>query len=301
MKYLIIGGTGTLGSTLIEKLYGKGEIICFSRGELAQKTLGARFPKVKMVIGDVRDREAVRRAMRRVDTVFHLAAIKHIDVAEENPLETIKTNVLGSVVVAEEAIDAWVANVVFSNTDKAVMPITTYGYTKAIAQNYLLSMNGQSDTLFSVFNWGNIIASRGSAIPYFVKALLENKPVPVTDVRMSRFWLTIDAAAQFMIDNYETAPKTHAMIPAVKGATVVRVIEAIARILGIKNYSTKNVGIRGIEKFHEVLESRHDGCIRSDNCEQYSDRELDLLLTDVVLAIAGDGRLPPTKLRGAVC
>lgn len=286
MKTVVIGGTGSLGTAIIQRIAATRPVVCFSRGEAAQKTLSQRFPHVEMQIGDVRDRERVREVVRDAETVFLLAAIKHIDVAESNPIEAVKTNVLGAVNVAEECLAAGVKHVVFSNTDKAVLPITTYGYTKALAQNYLLAQNSHHKTKFSVFNWGNIIASRGSAVPIFVSSLLKDRVVYITDPKMSRFWLRIETAADFMIDNYAKAPKDRALIPPVKGATVVRVIEACARILGITGYRLEVIGLRGVEKFSEVLESTHQGCLRSDTCEQYTDQELDMLLTDIVQAEA---------------
>ena len=281
VKHLIIGGTGTLGTALVERLVARGEdVAVLSRGELAQKDMKAMFPTVQMIVGDVRDRDAVNFAVdgTGADVVFLLAAIKHVDIAESNPLEAIKSNVLGPVNVAEAAMRYNVKHVVFSNTDKAILPITTYGYTKALAQSYLLSQNGRTATRFSAFAWGNIVASRGSVIPTFVKMLRSGSVVPITHQSMSRFWLTIGAAADFMLGSYQDAPTNKAMIPPVKGASVIRVIESIARLLGVKDYVLGNTGLRGIEKIHEVLETGHDHCLRSDTCEQYTDSELDALL-----------------------
>jgi UDP-N-acetylglucosamine 4,6-dehydratase len=285
MTTVIIGGTGTLGRELTRQLLRRdpyAEIRCLSRDELKQQECRQEFPSVDYVIGDVRDKTAVRAALRGAHTVFHLAAIKHIDVAERNPLEAVKTNFLGTVNVAEEAISANVPYVVFSNTDKAVLPITTYGYTKALAQNYLLSLNGKTRTKFSAFNWGNIAASRGSVIPFFARSLAEKGRVSITDPKMSRFWLTIEQAAAFMLDNYHRAPTSRAMIPPVTGAKVMRVAEAVARAKGIKDYDVEIIGLRGTEKLYEVLESTHEGCLRSDNCEQYTDEELLDLVRAVV-------------------
>lgn len=286
MKTLIIGGSGTLGSALIERI--DGDVTCFSRGELAQKELSARYPQVHMVIGDVRDKPAVDHAMVCVDRVFLLAAIKHIDVAEKNPLEAIKTNVTGAVNVGKAALAAGVKHVIYCNTDKAVLPISTYGYTKALAQNYLLSLNGKGKAKFSAFLWGNIVASRGSVIQTFVEKLMRQEVVPLTDPRMSRFWLTIDQAADFMLESYLDAPTDRAIYPPVKGATVIRVIESIARILGVRQYSLGSIGLRGIEKLYEVLESTHQGCFRSDTCEQYTDAELDDLFRETVRRLSAE-------------
>lgn len=283
MRTLLLGGTGTLGQALTERLLARGDqVTCFSRGELAQKEYHSRFPDVDMVIGDVRDRDAVREAMVGMDNVFLLAAIKHIDLAEKNPQEAIKTNVMGAIHVGEAAKALGVKHVIYSNTDKAVLPITTYGYTKALAQNYLLSLNGKSKTKFSAFNWGNVVGSRGSIIPIFVEKLLAYNVVPVTDPRMSRFWMTVDQAADFMLASYVDASTTKAMIPPVKGATIVRVIESLARLVGVKHHLMGIVGHRGTEKLYEVLESTHEGCLRSDTCEQYTDQELDELLGPIV-------------------
>lgn len=283
MKYLLLGGTGTLGTALVERLYNHGhELTVFSRGELAQKQMAHRFPDVKYVIGDIRDKDAVNHVMYGKESVFLLAAIKHVEIAEANPLEAIKTNVLGVVNVASSAIEHGVKFVIFSNTDKSVLPITTYGYTKALAQNYLLSLNGQSKTRFSVFNWGNVVASRGSVIPTFVKAVASGHVVPLTDPNMTRFWLTIGCAADFMLEKYMKAPTDRALIPPIKAASIVRIVESIARLTGAKSYVLGNVGIRGVEKIHEVLSSSHEGCLRSDTCAQYSNDELDDLLRQTV-------------------
>lgn len=291
MRAAILGGTGTLGTALLERLHGEHEVVCFSRGELAQSLLKRRFPKAEFQIGDVRDRRAVRQAIRGADSVFLLAAIKHIDIAEANPLEAIKTNVLGAVAVAEEAISARVPYVMFSNTDKACLPITTYGYTKALAQNYLLSLNGKSSTRFSSYTWGNVAASRGSVIPTFVRALLSGKPVTVTDARMSRFWILIDTAADFILETFQTASTERAMIPPIKGATVLRVVESLARVLNVVKYDVEFTGLRGVEKIVEVLESAHSGCLRSDSCPQYTDAELDIMLRPIVCKLIEEERI----------
>lgn len=289
MRYVLLGGTGTLGKELCRQLALKepdSPVTIFSRDEAKQQEMRRSYPKARYVIGDIRDRDAVRSVLSGCDTAFLLAAIKHIDVAEQNPLEAVKTNFLGAVNVAEEAMHYGVRHVVFSNTDKAVLPITTYGYSKALAQNYLLSLNGKSETKFSAFNWGNILGSRGSVISTFARSLKETGKVQVTDPRMSRFWLSIDHAAQFMLQNYKTAPRDKAMVPPLKAATVVRIAETVAKVLGVTNYVIEIVGLRGIEKMYEVLESSHTGCFRSDTCDQYSNEELKALVQPALGASA---------------
>lgn len=289
MRYVLLGGTGTLGRELARQITAKepdSPITIFSRGEAQQQEMRREFPKARYVIGDVRDRDAVRGVLQRCDTAFLLAAIKHVDVAERNPLEAVKTNFLGAVNVAEEALHYGVRHVVFSNTDKAVLPITSYGYSKALAQNYLLSLNGKSETKFSAFNWGNILGSRGSVVNTFAQALRETGKIAITDPRMTRFWLSIEYAAGFMLQNYKTAPTDRAMVPCIKAATVVRVAETVARLLGVTGYQVEMIGLRGTEKIYEVLESSHSGCLRSDTCEQYTDDELQALLAPIVRASA---------------
>lgn len=278
MRVTLIGGTGTLGQRLLDKLCSAGHIVAvMSRGEHAQKELRAKYPNVRFLIGDVRDETAVNDAVVGADTVFLLAAIKHVDVAEENPLEAIKTNIMGAVNVGQAALRYGPEHVVYSNTDKAVLPITTYGYTKALAQNYLLSLNGQG-VRFSAFNWGNVAASKGSVIPIFAEALLEGRTLRVTDPRMSRFWLLADDAANFMLNHYTNAWSDRAMVPPIKAATLLRVIESLARVLNVKSYKMETTGLRGTEKLYEVLESTHERCFRSDTCEQYTDTELDQMM-----------------------
>lgn len=288
MKHVLIGGTGSLGAEITRILLERQKrVIVFSRDEAKQQEMKRRLPGAEYVLGDIRDKDAVARVISGSHAVYVLAAIKHIDVAEANPLEAVKTNVYGPINVAQAAMEAYVPHVIFSNTDKSVLPITTYGYTKAIAENYLLAQNNGAHrfftaTKFSVFNWGNIIASRGSVIPIFVKTLIEENRLYITDKRMSRFWLPIETAARFMVDNYQFAPEDRAMIPPIKAASVMRVAEMVADILKIKNYDVKVTGLRCVEKIHEVLKSSHEGCLRSDNCEQYMDDELRELLTATV-------------------
>lgn len=283
MRVTLIGGTGTLGRRLLSKLSDAGHgVTVLSRGEHAQKELKAEYSGARFLIGDVRDEHAVSEAVRYADVVFLLAAIKHVDVAEENPLEAIKTNVLGAVNVGEACLRHSVEHVVYSNTDKAVLPITTYGYTKALAQNYLLSLNDRG-TRFSAYLWGNVVASKGSVIPIFAEALKSGLPVRITDPRMSRFWLEVDTAADFMLDTYKSAPRDKAMVPPIKAATLLRVVESLARILSVSSYRIERIGLRGVEKLYEVLESTHAKCLRSDTCEQYTDAELDTMLGRHVL------------------
>jgi UDP-N-acetylglucosamine 4,6-dehydratase len=282
MKYVILGGTGTLGRALTRALLkdeATESITCFSRDELKQKELAAeiRDPRLNFVLGDIRNPYTLWQAMHRKDVVFHVAALKHIDTLEMNPEESVRTNILGTINVADEAIRAGVKHVVFSSTDKACAPINVYGMSKGISERILLHRNEvQSTTHFSVFRWGNVLNSRGSVIPFFVKTLKAEKKAYLTHPEMTRFWITIEDAVAFMLANYKTAQET--MIPAIKGATVERVIDTTARILGYSEYQTHVVGIRPGEKLHESLLPG----MSSDTWVQYSSEELESLVRPVV-------------------
>jgi UDP-N-acetylglucosamine 4,6-dehydratase len=281
MKYVILGGTGTLGTCLIEKLsVGANEVVCFSRDELKQQEMRKRFPNVRYVIGDIRDKNSLRPVLADAYAVFHVAALKHVDVLEANPTEAIKTNVLGTINVAEAAVEAGVKYVVFSSTDKAVLPINTYGMTKATSERYLLNLNVHQDkTQFSVFRWGNVMGSRGSVVHLFAKSIQDEKMVSVTDPRMTRFWIHIKDAVDFMLENFKSASPSDVMIPRMKAAGVLDLAASTAKAIGASSkYRINLVGMRPGEKVHEVLFSSHEYCIRSDTAEKYTEAEL----TDLV-------------------
>lgn len=282
MKVVIIGGTGTLGRELTRQLYDSADITCISRDELKQKELSKDFPAVKCVIGDVRGRECLKHPFKGADVVFHVAALKHVDTVEDNPVEAFKTNVTGTINVADVAVQCDVPYVVFSSTDKAVLPVNAYGHTKALSEKFLFAMNRKDQpTRFSVYRWGNVLGSRGSVIHLFAKSL-EEKRICLTHPEMTRFWIHIQDAVKFMLENYKTAPIDRALIPKMKAASVVRLADAIARFKGITDYDMEVIGIRPGEKIHEQLESNHDFCFRSDTCDQYTDIELDNMVREVI-------------------
>lgn len=290
--HLIIGGTGTLGKALVKQLTHNdpsARIAVFSRGELAQQQMKQEFPKLDYIIGDVRDRNSLRMAMRGVRNVFHLAALKHVDVVEDNPMEAIKINVDGTKNVAEIALACDVKRMIFSSTDKAVLPINVYGMTKAISEKYLMSLNHRLGENFAkIYRWGNVIGSRGSAIPNFVRQIQDGKPVQLTNVGMTRFWIRIEDAARFMATTYgELSPSVRLPPDHMKAASVLSVIHAIAEIIGRKP-KIEICGIRPGEKLHECLLSTHELCINSNTCDQYSHKELIDLLEPTVMEVWGD-------------
>jgi UDP-N-acetylglucosamine 4,6-dehydratase/5-epimerase len=284
MKIAIIGGTGTLGQALISELIKDryNEILCISRCELKQKALREEYKgndRIKFALGDIRDRDRMFWLLGGIDAVFLTAALKHIDVLEENPEESIKTNISGVINVADAAIANGVKVVSFSSTDKAVEAINVYGMCKGIAEKILLSRNQkQNRTTFSVFRWGNVAGSRGSIIPIFAKTLKEEGRAYITDESMTRFWLRIEDAVKFMLGRY-TKPGLH--IPPAKAAPVSMVIDSVARVIGIKAYSVVSIGLRAGEKIHEKLTPE----LSSEACT-FTSPELDALVKAVIKGVA---------------
>lgn len=289
MKYVVVGGTGTLGTALIKKLISDPDarVTCVSRDELKQKNLMAEIGSKNLTctIGDVKDKSSLRLPFTNAHAIFHVAALKHIDCVEENPVEGVKTNIIGTQNVAELAIEKGLPFVAFSSTDKAVEPINIYGMTKAISERHLFNLNeAQSRVHFSVFKWGNVLGSRGSVLNLFVQSLKERKAVDITHPKMSRFWIPIDEVARFMIENYKTAPKDRACIPEMKGCEVSQLAEATASILGIKKFKTNIVGMRPGEKLSEVISVNGSGRVTSDSIAQFTMTELKDLIRPMVEA-----------------
>ena len=275
MSVLIAGGTGTLGTVLMRRLSLKGEkVICLSRDEQKQQALKKEFPSVRFVIGDIRDEGSLNKIIDPISAVFHVAALKHVDALEADEDEAIKTNYYGTRNLAYWAIKRRVPQFVFSSTDKAVSPLNMYGMSKAQAENLLFRLNKeQVGTNFSVYRWGNVLGSRGSALHSFVKTLMEDGSINITDPAMTRFWILIDEAVDYMLGNYrdvKNAPK----IPEMKAALTTEMARAVAYCMGVESYETKIIGKRPGEKIHECIFSSHEFCIRSDTAKRFDFQEL---------------------------
>lgn len=281
MRYLLIGGTGSLGKALIPAILEqdhRAHIAVLSREEIKQVNIKKQYPGIECIIGDIKDIDSLRPHIQRFDAVFNLAALKHVDICELNPKECYKTNLIGAANVVDlcELADN-VRYCVLSSTDKAVLPINMYGSCKKSAEIYYRHMNdvGDGDTLYNVFRWGNVVGSRGSVVHAFAKTLKEEAKVYVTDERMSRFWIDIRDVAKFMLGNFKRPPQgTDAHIPPLKSARVVDLAEAVADVLDIQEYEVKYTGIRPGEKIHECLYTSHDFCLTSENCGKYEFEEL---------------------------
>lgn len=253
---LVTGGTGSFGRKFVEIMlrdYKPAKLIIFSRDELKQHEMrisGFDHVDLRYFIGDVRDLGRLHRAMQGVDIVVHAAALKQVPACEYNPMEAIKTNILGSSNVIESALDAGVSKVMALSTDKAVNPINLYGATKLAAEKLFVQSNayaGGTATRYSCVRYGNVVGSRGSVIPVFIMQR-DQKKLTLTDERMTRFWLTLDQGVKFVIRCIEQMQGGEVFVPKIPSMKVVDIARVIAPDADIEE-----IGIRPGEKLHEVL------------------------------------------------
>jgi UDP-N-acetylglucosamine 4,6-dehydratase/5-epimerase len=259
---LVTGGTGSFGKAFVRYVLdeiGPRRLVILSRDELKQYELRARFgddPRLRWFIGDVRDLLRLRRAMHGVDYVVHAAALKQVDTAEYNPFEYVRTNVEGSQHVVEAAIDAGVRKVVALSTDKASSPINLYGATKLCADRLFVAANHYAagyDTRFAVVRYGNVLGSRGSVIPLFTRLAAEGRSLPITDKRMTRFWITLPQAVRFVIDSFDLMTGGELYVPRIPSMRMVDLAAAVA-----PGAPTHEIGIRPGEKLHEEMIAADD-------------------------------------------
>ena len=254
---LITGGTGSFGKKYIEIILSKykpNKIIIYSRDELKQYEMGQEFNHdcMRYFIGDVRDGARLKEAMHEVDFVIHAAALKHVPVAEYNPMECIKTNIDGAQNVIEAALACNVDKVIALSTDKAANPINLYGATKLASDKLFVAANnmvGNRRTRFSVVRYGNVTGSRGSVIPFFKKLLDEGATeLPITDEKMTRFLITLDDGVNFVLKDFERMYGGEIFIPKIPSMYMTELAKAIA-----PNLPHKIIGIRPGEKLHEIM------------------------------------------------
>jgi UDP-N-acetylglucosamine 4,6-dehydratase len=259
---LITGGTGSLGKSLVEYLLKETKvrrIAIFSRDELKQQHLRIQFrddQRLRWFLGDVRDLDRLKRAFHGVDYVIHAAALKQVDTGEYNPMEFIKTNVLGSQNVIDASIDAGVKRVVALSTDKASSPINLYGATKLTADKLFVAANNYSftyGTTFSVVRYGNVMGSRGSVIPFFQEIAAQGRPLPITDLRMTRFWISIESAVKFVIESLEIMTGGELYVPRIPSMKIIDLANAVA-----PGSKLEEIGMRPGEKLHEEMISADD-------------------------------------------
>ena len=273
---LVTGGTGSFGKAFIREIIAHHDprrIAIISRDELKQSEMRAEFaeelggsdPRLRWFLGDIRDKDRLIRAFHGVDYVVHAAALKQVDTAEYNPFEFVKTNILGSQNVIDAAIDAGVKKVVALSTDKASSPINLYGATKLTADKLFVTANNYSysfGTTMSVVRYGNVMGSRGSVIPFFRRLVAEDKPLPITDPRMTRFWITLPQAVKFVIDSFDTMQGGELYVPRIPSMKITDLVDAIA-----PGSDTYEVGVRPGEKLHEEMIASDDSyrTIRQDD------------------------------------
>ena len=258
---LVTGGTGSFGKKFIEIMlrdFQPKKMIVFSRDELKQHEMqagGFDHPSLRYFIGDVRDRERLLRAMHGVDIVVHAAALKQVPTCEYNPMEAIKTNIMGTANVVEAALDAGVKKVMALSTDKAVNPVNLYGATKLAAEKLTVQSNAYAAgtaTRYSCVRYGNVVGSRGSVVPVFLKQR-QNGSVTITDARMTRFWLSLEQGVRFVIACIERMHGGEVFVPKIPSMKVIDLAKAIA-----PKAKVNIIGIRPGEKLHEVLISEDE-------------------------------------------
>ena len=257
------GGTGSFGKAFIRHALDNLDpqrLVVFSRDELKQYEVRQRFdddPRLRWFIGDIRDERRLLRALHNVDYVVHAAALKQVDTAEYNPFEFVRTNVFGSQNLIEACIDTGVKKVVALSTDKASSPINLYGATKLTADKLFVTGNHYAaayDTRFSVVRYGNVMGSRGSVIPFFRRLAGEGKSLPITDLHMTRFFITLDEAVRFVVDSFDQMQGGELYVPRIPSMRITDLAQAVA-----PGAEMHNSGLRPGEKLHEEMISAEEG------------------------------------------
>lgn len=261
---LITGGTGSFGKKMTQIVlenYKPKKLIIFSRDELKQFEMSQmwntkKYPSIRYFLGDVRDKDRLIRAFHGVDYIIHAAALKQVPAAEYNPAEFIKTNVLGAMNIIDAALHNNVKKVIALSTDKACNPVNLYGATKLCSDKLFIASNaysGHDGTIFAVVRYGNVVGSRGSVIPFF-KERAKTGELPITDTRMTRFWITLDQSAHFVLKVLELAKGAEIFVPKIPSMKITDLATAIA-----PECSQRIVGIRPGEKIHETLIGEDEG------------------------------------------
>ncbi len=256
----ISGGTGSFGNKFLEKVskkYSPKKLIIYSRDEYKhfemQKTFtSSKYPFVRFFLGDVRDLNRLNLALKNVDYVIHAAALKQVPIAEYNPIEFIKTNVVGAENIIQASINQKVKKIIALSTDKAANPINLYGATKLAADKLFTSANnlvGKQNTKFSVVRYGNVLGSRGSVLPYFRNLLQKGeKTLPITHKEMTRFWITLEQAVDFVLYSLKIMSGGEILVPKLPSVKILDLAKSMQ-----KNIKIKYIGIRPGEKIHELM------------------------------------------------
>ncbi len=271
---LITGGTGSFGNVVLRRFLDSdiSEIRIFSRDEKKQDDMRRRYssPKVKFYLGDVRDVDSVRTAMRGVDYVFHAAALKQVPSCEFYPLQAVKTNVLGTENVLEAAITLGVKRVICLSTDKAVYPINAMGISKAMMEKVAVAKSRESDTTtICVTRYGNVMASRGSVIPLFVDQIRGGNALTITDPEMTRFMMTLDDAVDLVLYAFEKGKSGDIFVQKAPAATIITLTKALLSLMEVPDHEISVIGTRHGEKLFEALLSREEMVAAQDLGEYF--------------------------------
>jgi UDP-N-acetylglucosamine 4,6-dehydratase/5-epimerase len=271
---LITGGTGSFGNAVLNRFLASdiAEIRIFSRDEKKQDDMRKRYShlKLKFYIGDVRDYQSVLNVVRGVDYVFHAAALKQVPSCEFYPLEAVKTNVLGTENVLEAAVVCGVKRVVCLSTDKAVYPINAMGISKAMMEKVIVAKSRNSgDTVVCITRYGNVMASRGSAIPLFVNQIRNGQSITVTDPNMTRFMMTLDDAVELVLYAFNNGKSGDIFVQKAPAATIETLVASLKRLLKKPEHEVKIIGTRHGEKLYEALLSREEMSAASDLGDYY--------------------------------
>lgn len=263
---LVTGGTGSFGSAFVDFLIKKKinfkEVRIFSRDEKKQDDFRKRIKisKVKFFIGDVKDIDSIDSAMSNVDFVFHAAAYKQVPSCEFYPLEAVKTNILGTENILKKAIENKVKKVICLSTDKAVYPINAMGISKAMMEKIAISKSllSKNSTSICITRYGNVIASRGSVIPLFVEQIKNNKPITVTNLKMTRFLMSLDKALELVFFALKNGKNGGIYVQKTKSTTILNIVNALKKIFKKPNHPIKIIGFRHGEKEHESLLTKEE-------------------------------------------
>ena len=274
---MVTGGTGSFGKKFVQMVTERWQpekLIVFSRDELKQYEMAQEFSKedypfMRYFIGDVRDQARLEMAMRDVDYVIHAAALKHVPIAEYNPMECVKTNIMGAENVVNAAIKRGVKRVVALSTDKAASPLNLYGATKLASDKIFTAANvlsGKNGCRFAVVRYGNVVGSRGSVVPFFQKLIAEGAgQLPITDPRMTRFWITLPQGVNFVLSSLECMEGGEIFVPKIPSTTITDLATSVAPDL-----PHKIIGIRPGEKLHEVMVPEDDGRSTVELADRYA-------------------------------
>ncbi len=268
---LVTGGTGSFGNAIVDRFLSTdiSEIRIFSRDEKKQDEMRRKYrsPKLKFYIGDVRDAQSVLGVIRGVDYIFHAAALKQVPSCEFYPLEAVKTNVLGTENVLEAAISSGVKRVVCLSTDKAVYPINAMGISKALMEKVIVAKSrniNKDKTIICTTRYGNVMASRGSVIPLFLRQILSGNPISITDPNMTRFMMTLDDAVGLVLHAFNNGVNGDIFVQKAPAATIDVLVQALLKITGEKDHAIDVIGTRHGEKLYEVLCSREEMFVAQD-------------------------------------